>query len=182
MKRLVFALVGASLVCLASPAWAQDGVPYGPRKMSVSQVIKLDAFGSAPIVFDFDLVETTQVANGHRLDFRQKYNAKFADVVQYFDDAYHHHKPVGGLKGDAFPNAKKPELWVLGTSVSRGITRFTLGHADMPYRLIIDIEPGYDATIITIHNAIHSMQYSGVMPARAPFKPHGAKPIPFRGN
>lgn len=180
MKRLLLTALG--LLILTPSAAAEP--PYAPRKLDASQLLNPSTYQHAPIRLDqWTLVGTDTVAHHSRLDFELRYDVDYWEMIEFFEDAWKHRKPVTVLDPDVFPNAKNPELIVFGTMVNGDKSRFTLGHPDLPYRFTIDVRPDDNAkAVVVVHNAIYSIIYSGVMPARTPFRPSGAKEVPFRWN
>ena len=180
MKRLTIAVSLASLA-VASAAAAQT--PYAPKKQAPSALIRPATYDRVPIrLKDWEVVQTRSVVNGQRLDFEQSYDVPYWDLVDYFEDAFKHQKPVSVLDPQMFPNARNPELRVYGTAKKGDRTLFTLGHPDLPYRFQLEVySDDQSKAVVVIQNAVFSALYSGTMPARAPSKPAGnAEPVPFR--
>ena len=183
MKRWMIALTLA--VCVSSSQSAAADTPSSPRKASISDLIKTATYDRVPIrLNEFTLTNTRSVVNKQRLDFELTYDVNYWDLVAWFETHYKEKQPVSILDPDIFPNAKAPELRVYGKSGAGDQMNFTLGNPELPYRFDIRLRPNEQSkAVVTVHNAINSMIYSGLMPARAPFAPAGkTNTIPFRWN
>ena len=159
--------------------------PYSPKKASISEIIKSATYDRVPIqLTEFRLLGTRSVVHKQRLDFELSYDVDYWELIEWFETHYKERQPVTVLDPDIFPNAKSPELRVYGMSGSGDRMKFTLGNPDLPYRFDLRVHPDEQSkAIVTVHNAVYSAIYSGLMPARAPFTPAGkANPIAFRWN
>lgn len=183
MKRWLFLIVASTCMLTAQVATAQS--PYAPQKASISDIIKPATYERVPIKLpEFQLVNTRMVVNKKRLDFELSYEVDYWELVEWFEAQWKAKKFVSILDPNIFPNANAPELRVYGKSGSGDFMKFTLGNPELPYRFDIRVRPDEQSkAVVVVQNAIYSVVYSGLMPARASFKPAGkTKEIPFRWN
>src|SRR5690606_19108555 len=132
-------------------------------------------YRESPLQLKYPLLETRQVVRGPRLDFEHVYDVPYETFVKEMTDAYENHKPVSTLRPGAIPYLNVRELFIHGVNYNAdNVLRLNLGIKDMPLRFSMDIVPDQNRTIVTIHNAFFSELYSGVMPARAGYKPKDA--------
>ena len=175
-------LVIASLCCLSLPLTAQE-TPYSPIKKDPGSLISLGTFSRSPVKLnDFTLVETKEVLVKNRLDFQQTYDVQFWDLVESMEKSYETRKPVSVLDEELVPNAKGGVLYIIGMGqTGKGATRLTLGDKNLPYKFVMDITPDDQSrAIVTVQSTVRSMIYGGSHPARAAFRPVGAKRVKFR--
>lgn len=168
---------------VSTAAFAQQ--PYSPKKLSPSDVIQPATYERVPIRLpNYEVTSTRSVVDGNRLDFEQSYNVDFWDLIEFFESSYKERKPVSVLDPAVFPNANAPDLIVYGKHNTGGVANFTLGHPSLPYRFnLIVRSDDQSKAVVVIKNAVFSLIYSGLMPARAGFKPAGkTDEIPFRWN
>ena len=180
MRTLVIAL---SAMLLASvEATAQDK-PYSAKVASYSSLLKPASYRESPLQLQYTLVEARQVVRGPRLDFEHVYNVPYEQFVEEMTRAYTDQIAVSALRPGAIPYLQTSELFVFGMNETRdrGL-RFTLGLKDVAMRFSFDVTPDQNRTVVTIHNAVFSELYSGVMPARAGYKPKDAESVSFRWN
>lgn len=170
------------VLLLSAPVVAQEK-PYSARPADFSTLIKPATYRESPLQLKYTLVETRQVVRGPRLDFEHVYDVPYDTFVKEMTEAYENHQPVSALRPGAIPYLNVRELFVHGVNYTgKDILRFNLGIKDMPLRFSLDVVPDQNRTIVTIHNAFFSELYSGVMPARAGYKPKDARSVPFRWN
>lgn len=182
--RILFVATLATITLAATAVSAEQ--PYSPKKLSISDVIQPATYEAAPIRLppEFRMTGTRSVVDGPRLDFEMSYDVDYWALVEYFEDHWKNRKPVSVLDPDVFPHAKNAELLIYGTHSNGASTFFTLGHPDLPYRFRLEIRSDDQSkAIVVVRNAVYSMVYGGVMPARTAFKPAGkADPVRFRWN
>ncbi len=175
-------LIIASLVfatCIvSSTAFAQA---YTAQKMSTSQVIKLAVFDQAPMSFDHPIVKTERILVRSRLDFEQTYDVDYETFLAELTKAYKKKKNIGKLDPNVYPNAKRPELRVVG--MGKDPVRATLGAKDLYFRISFNLKSNAQGqAVVILNSAIRSLVFGGAIPVRAPFRPVGAKPVKFRWN
>lgn len=175
---LTLATATAAPALAASPADA----PYTAKKASPSSLIQTASYDEPPIVFGFDLVQLRQVSDGPRLDFEHTFEIPFDMLVEQWEAAYLARTPVARANPNTLLSAKANEFILIGKMVAPGEARYTVGHPDAPFHFVVDVFPDGRRTKVTVRNMITAMTFSGVMPARTPFQPVGAKALPFKYN
>jgi hypothetical protein len=173
----------AFVTCLAvaSEGQAQEA-PYSPKKFSRAELIDGGSFQKVPFTLPWNLISTRLVSNQGREDFEQVYDERYDVVIGKLRDAYNEAQEIIEADGRALGNNQLTHLRVMGTAIEGQKSRFTLGQPALSQNIVIDVEPRGRQTVIIVRSTAVRMVYSGVMPARAPFAPAGAQPVPFRWN
>lgn len=179
--RISTVVTALLLVFVAVPAFAQDK-PYSPKAASIGQLINLANYQESPIQLQYEELNRTTVTNGPRLDFEHTYAVEFGEFVETFAKAYQEHTAVTALRPESAPHIKDTTIFVVGMNKPSDTARFTLGSKSIPLRFTIDVRPDGDNVIVTVHNAIYSQLFSGIMPARKGYLPTDSKEVPFRWN
>ncbi|MBA2660856.1 MAG: hypothetical protein H0U74_01060 [Bradymonadaceae bacterium] len=169
------------LTTLASSASADD-LPYSPKNIARAELIDLGYFKRSPLKLPWLLVSVTTVSRNGRMDFEHVYDEPYERVVAYFQHGYDNREPVVPLAKEMARYSSLTDLRVVGMQVGANEATMTLGVPGLPRHFTIHIgQRGYQTTVVFV-NAANTMEYSGVMPARAPLRPAGAKTVPFRWN
>lgn len=168
-----------TLLVFTNQVYAQA---YTAKKMSTSQLIKLAAHESSPIVFDYELVKKERVLNFGTLDFLQVYNIDFDTFVENMRKAYKTKKEFAKLEPSFHPSGKIPKLYFAG--LGRKPVQATLGAKDLYYkiRFLVQKNENPNYTNVIVKSSISSMVYGGAIPVRSPFRPVSAKSVAFRWN
>ncbi len=180
MKKRVLIIVGLIFATsmVSSSVFAQA---YTAQKMSPSQVIKLAEFDRAPMTFDHPLVKTQRVLNQSRLDFEQTYDVDHDKFLTELQQAFEKKKDIGKLDPNVYPNAKKPQLRIIG--MGKNPNRATLGAKDLYFRIMFDLKSNAQGqAVVVLNSSIRSLVFGGAIPVRASFRPVGASPVRFRWN
>ncbi len=171
-----------ALILPAASASAQE-TPYSPKQVPRSQLIDSGEFQRSPIQLPWTAVRITTASNSHgSLNFEHLLNESYETVLEHFTNGYQTQQPVVSLATEVMRYSKTTELKVLGIDANASSSRVTLGSNNLPRHFLINIERAGNQTNIIVINSAHTMEYSGVMPARTPLRPVGAKPISFRWN
>ena len=173
------------LLVMFATATAAAQTPYSAKKMSRSQLIKMATFDRAPVKLEYPLISTRQAPDTRgRMNFEQTYDIPFTEFMETMEAAFKGKKPMSALDPARFPYAKTPQLIVYGFGqTGDGTRQITLGHKDVPFRVLLHIVPDeQNRAKVVIRNTVFSSIYSGVMPARTPFRPVGSDPVSFRWN
>lgn len=174
---IIAALVFATSI-VSSSAFAQA---YSAQKMSTSQVVKLAVFDRAPMTFKHTLVKTERVLVQNRLDFEQTYDVAYDVFLEELTKAYKKKQDIGTLDPNVYPNAKRPELRVVG--LGKNPARATLGAKDLYFRITFKLKSNAQGqAVVVLNSAIRSLIFGGAIPVRSSFRPIGASPIRFRWN
>ncbi len=171
-----------SLALLPASAAAQD-TPYSPKQIPRSKLIDMGDFSRSPLQLPWTPIRVTTLNNTHgSLDFEHLLNQPFEEVMEYFRSNYHAKKPVVSLSPEVMRYSKVTELHVHGFDDNQNEAKVTLGFINLPRNFFIKVQRHGNQTKLTVLNTAHTQEFSGVMPARAPLRPHGANPIAFRWN
>lgn len=168
------------------PLSAQE-TPYSPKSADRTELIHFGVYDAPPIVFPYEIVEMKRVTEKGRLDFRVIYRIPYQELFDNLSKANDGKTDVAQTNPEAdLQSAQDQEnanrgLRVFGRQ-DGAPARFTLGSEHTVFRFVIDLTPAGAHTAVQMRSAISSSLFSGVMPARAPFAPVGANPIPFRWN
>lgn len=183
MLNLMSCSLLAFMTCLACATEVQaQEAPYSPKKFSRAEIIDGGSFQKIPFTLPWSLMSTRLISHGGREDFEQVYDERYDVVINQLRDAYNQATEIIEADGKALGNSQLTHLRVMGTAIEGQKSRFTLGQPALPQHIVIDVEPRGRQTVIIVRSAAVRMVYSGVMPARAPFAPAGALPVPFRWN
>lgn len=169
------------VLSLSGVAVAQDK-PYSPKPADWSSLLTPASYVESPLELEFPKIETRRVVNGARIDFEDVYDVDYTQLIIYLDNAYKNQTPVAVFRAGAIPYSNAKEAIVIGVQAGNSV-KYTIGSRDLPLRFTIEVRPDKNHTIVTLQNAISSQLYSGLMPARAGYKPKDStKQIPFRWN
>lgn len=171
-------------LAMALPALASaQGAPYSPKAADYSSLLKPASYKESPLQLPYPLIEARQVVNGPRLDFEHVYDVPYMQLIDELEKAFKGQEPLTMLRPGAIPYLNNAELYVMGISQTpSGDRRIVLGMKDVALRFSFDVISDSGRSIVVIQNAIYSQLYSGVMPARAGYKPADAQSVPFRWN
>ena len=163
------------LLAFTNSVFAQDK-PYTPKAASVGTLIQSSSYQESPILLSFEELERKTVVNGRRLDFEHTYKVAYSEILDYFIAAFKEQKEISALRPEVVPH------FVVGIAPAGDTARFTLGSKEIPIRFTIDVRPDGYNSVVTVQNAVFSQLFSGIMPARAGYKPTDAKEVSFRWN
>ncbi len=170
------------------PTLAAQETPYGPKTSDRTELIHFGVYDSPPVVFPYEVIGTTRVTDNGRLDFRVVYRIPYEELVDALLKGADGTTEVAkinvssGLAAAADGDESKRGLRIFGRQDGGIPTRFTLGSQHSVFRFVVDLSPDGANTAVQMRSAISSALFGGVVPARSPFAPVGANPIPFRWN
>lgn len=184
MRSTIFVACVVLMSLGATSALAQSSgldEPWTGQTYPREELINLGSYDSLPVKFPWKVVEERQVPVDSRLDFVLTLDEDPQEVLQQLEDAADNRRQVATLAEGAVPFQRNGELRVLGHSVGDTPVRFTLG-GDGSYRFQIEVSAEGAQTQLVLRNFIMAELFSGVVPARAPFKPRSADPVNFLWN
>lgn len=178
---LFAAAVAVALTAIGETARAQESDnPWDPKKFSQSELIDFGTFERSPLVVPWESKRVEQVGTRGGVDFKHVLDANVQEVHSYFVERYRNDESVVKLKPFATPKGASPELGLIGRSSSGSTYQFVVGNEDLrrKFRLVLERKQG--ETILTFRNVSYSMVFSAGVPARAPFTPVDADPVPLQ--
>ena len=184
--RSFFAVALAlALALLASPALAQspEGAPYTPRTYERSELIDFASYAEPPLELTLNVVDTSREPHAKRLDFVFTLDMTYDEARSLLEDEYMQQEPLAHLGPGVMPFRQERGVHIIGHSLGPNKpSTLTVGSANMTRRFVLKLDERNGQAIIRLENVLRTRHYSGVMPARTPFQPAGAKPIPFLWN
>ncbi|RAL24646.1 hypothetical protein DL240_00100 [Lujinxingia litoralis] len=186
MKLSLFAPIALCLTLAGVPTFAQSppesDTSYAPQMVPEHQLLVTSGFSRSPLSFPWDLLSSREVAREGRVDFEHVYDIPFSQVRTEVESTYLGRKDFAGVTPEAVPHSDVGHLRIIGMELGQTRARLRLGHPDIAPQFSVELEADGRQTRVLIENTTSNPFYSGFTPARAPFEPAGAAPIPFRWN